>query len=103
VGLFCKKYALKRDLLSRMTGYAPRTIAEWATGKPLRGAAIQRVTELKRLAGALEQLVEPESIGPWLQTPNDSFERSTPAQLIERGESDRLWRMIHLLGSGQPG
>ena len=103
VGTFCKKYGIKRDLVSRMTSYAPRTIAAWATGRSIKGAAIQKITELKRLTTALEQLVEAESIGPWLQTPNQAFEGSTPAQLIERGESDRLWRMIHLLESGQPG
>jgi hypothetical protein len=100
---FCKKYALKRDLISRMTSYAPRTVADWAAGKPIKGAATLKITELKRLTNALERLVEPESIGPWLQSPNQSFEGSTPAQLVERGESDRLWRMIHLLESGQPG
>jgi hypothetical protein len=100
---FCKRYSLKRDLVSRMTSYAPRTVADWAAGKPLRGAAVQKITELKRLTNALEQLVEPGFIGPWFQMPNASFEGSTPAQLVERGESDRLWRMIHLLESGQPG
>jgi hypothetical protein len=103
VGGFCKKYAVKRDLISRMTSYAPRTVAEWAAGKPIKGAAVLKITELKRLTNALERLVKPASIGPWLQTPNEAFGGSTPAQLVERGESDRLWRMIHLLESGQPG
>lgn len=103
VATFCKRYSIKRDLVSRMTSYAPRTVAAWAAGEPLKGAAIQKVTELQRLTTALEQLVEPASIGPWLQTPNPAFEGSTPAQLVERGESDRLWRMIHLLESGQQG
>ena len=103
VRAFCKKYGLKRDQISRMTSYAPRTVAGWASGNRIKGAAIQKVTELRRLTAALEHLVEPEFVGPWFQTPNPSFEGSTPAQLVERGESDRLWRMIHLLESGQPG
>lgn len=86
-----------------MTSYATRTVADWAAGKPIKGAAILKITELKRLTSALEQLVEPESIGPWFLTPNEAFDGSTPAQLVERGEADRLWRMIHLLESGQPG
>ncbi len=72
-------------------------------GGRIKGAAIQKITELRRLNAALEQLVKAEFVGPWFQTPNPSFEGSTPAQLVERGESDRLWRMIHLLESGQPG
>src|SRR5580692_8214903 len=48
VAAFCQKYALKRDLISRMISYAPRTVASWAAGRPVLGAAIQKVTELKR-------------------------------------------------------
>lgn len=103
VAAFCEQYSFKRDTISRMTSYTPRTVAAWATGTPLKGAAVQKVTELKRLTKALEQLVEPSSIGPWFMEPNASFNGSTPAQLVERGEADRIWRMIHLLESGQPG
>jgi hypothetical protein len=38
----------------------------------------------------------------WLETPNEAFDGSTPLQVIERGESDRLWRMIYFLRSGEP-
>ena len=34
---------------------------------------------------------------------NPSFEGSTPLQVIERGETDRLWRMIWQLGTGNSG
>jgi hypothetical protein len=69
-------------------------------GQAVKVAALQKVTELKRLTRALEELVEPKFIGQWFQTPNEAFDGSTPAQLVERGESDRLWRMIHVLESG---
>ena len=46
--------------------------------------------------------MEPKAIGPWLLQPNPAFDGSTPLQVIERGESDRLWRMIYELESGQP-
>jgi len=32
-------------------------------------------------------------IGSWLETSNSAFEASTPVQVIERGESDRIWRI----------
>ena len=103
VRAYCQRYGLKQELIPRMTSFGLRTVAEWAAGKALKGAAVLKVSELKRLTSALENLAEPASIGAWLQTPNPAFEGSTPAQLIERGESDRLWRMVHLLESGQPG
>ena len=52
---------------------------------------------------ALAEVIEPASIESWLQQPNPAFQGSTPLQLVERGEMDRLWRMLYELGSGQPG
>jgi hypothetical protein len=39
-------------------------------------------------------------VGPWLDTPNDAFSGLKPLDLIERGEMDRLWRMIFEVESG---
>jgi hypothetical protein len=41
-------------------------------------------------------------IGPWLKDPNPAFDGSTPLQVIERGETDRIWRMVYELESGEP-
>jgi hypothetical protein len=41
--------------------------------------------------------------GFWLETSNSAFEGSTPVQVIERGESDRIWRMIWELRGGNSG
>jgi hypothetical protein len=51
----------------------------------------------------MESLVSKEAIGPWLKEPNLAFDGSTPIQVIERGEIDRIWRMIYELESGEPG
>jgi hypothetical protein len=32
-----------------------------------------------------------------------AFDGSTPLQVIERGETDRIWRMIYELEFGEPG
>jgi hypothetical protein len=40
---------------------------------------------------------EEERIG-W----NPAFDGSTPLQVIERGETDRIWRMVYELESGEP-
>jgi hypothetical protein len=50
----------------------------------------------------LSEIMEPDSIGAWLKEPNDAFDGSTPLQVIERGESDRLWRMIYQIQTGEP-
>ena len=42
-------------------------------------------------------------VGSWIETSNPAFEGSTPVQVIERGESDRIWRMIWELRGGNSG
>ncbi len=61
------------------------------------------IGELPHLVEALSDVVEPGSIGLWLQTPNDAFDGLKPMELIERGEIDRLWNMVFELRSGMPG
>ena len=98
----CQRYSVKRGLLPRLTGFSLRAVANWSRGHAPSAPALKKLTELKRLFEALARLVDPKDIGPWLLQPNPAFDGSTPLQVIERGESDRLWRMIYELESGQP-
>ena len=100
---FCAKYGLKRDDFTRISGFSTRAVALWAAGAEPAAAARKTLIELGRLFTGLEGVMIPEAVGKWLTVPNDAFGGSTPLQLIERGESDRLWRMLYHLESGQPG
>ena len=80
--------------LARLTGYSVRAIAGWESGKPLSEPARQKLTETERLRAALSELLPPAEVGAWMRASNPSFEGQTPLQVIERGESDRLWQMI---------
>jgi len=99
---FCKRYHLIRPDLTRLTGYSLRSVDKWAGGEIPGGPARKQLTELTRLFDALCEIMDPQSIGQWLKTPNQAFEGSTPIQVIERGETDRIWRMIHLIETGEP-
>lgn len=57
--------------------------------------------EIDRLHAALAQIIDPAEIGRWLQMPNPALNDLKPLEIIERGQSDRLWRMIHQLQSGE--
>jgi uncharacterized protein (DUF2384 family) len=103
VAALYRTYRLTQETLSRITGYSLRTVADWRTDKPLKPTATQRLVEAIRLCQALAEVIRAETIGHWLQTPNDAFDGSTPLQVIERGEADRLWKMIYRLESGEPG
>jgi len=96
------RYGISYDTLTRMTGFSLRAVSNWSQGSKPSSSTARRLTEIKRLFTALEKLVSPEAIGPWLKEPNPAFDGSTPLQVIERGETDRIWRMVYELESGEP-
>jgi DNA-binding transcriptional regulator YiaG len=100
---FCQAYAVPQQTFTRLTGFSPRAVSGWANGEPRTPSTERRLAETQRLFTALAKLVKATAIGPWLETANPAFGGSTPVQVIERGETDRLWRMIYELESGQPG
>ena len=106
VGLSVKdltnRYSISYDTLTRMTGFSLRAVSNWSQGSKPSSSTARRLTEIKRLFAALENLVSAEAIGPWLKEPNPAFDGSTPLQVIERGETDRIWRMVYELESGEP-
>jgi DNA-binding transcriptional regulator YiaG len=102
VNALCERYQLRREELGRLTGFSLRALAEWASGKLPSQPAKRRLHEVRRLLDALAEVVKRESIPRWLHQPNPAFDRLTPLQVIEVGEIDRLWAMVHDLGSGQP-
>ncbi|PZR72924.1 MAG: hypothetical protein DLM52_12000 [Chthoniobacterales bacterium] len=56
-----------------------------------------------RVRHALGAIIRDQSVDEWLQRPNKQFDGSTPLQVIERGETDRLWQMIWQLREGNSG
>jgi hypothetical protein len=58
--------------------------------------------EIARLRAALNTVMREEFIGAWLDTPNPAFQGLKPVEVIERGEIDRIWRMVYEVGSGEP-
>jgi DNA-binding transcriptional regulator YiaG len=99
---FCRNYQLVRPDLTRLTGYSQRSVDKWAAGDEPGPAAKKQLRELVRLFDALADLMESRYVGEWLKTPNEAFDGSTPLQVIERGENDRIWRMIYRLETGEP-
>jgi DNA-binding transcriptional regulator YiaG len=100
---FCSSYAVTQDTFTRLTGFSSRAVANWSNGRKPSESTTRRLSELSRMFKAMENLVAKEEIGPWLKEPNPAFDGSTPLQVIERGETDRIWRMIYELESGEPG
>jgi hypothetical protein len=98
-----RTYHLSNEAVSRVTGASPRTVAYWNAGIPPQRTSAHKIREVTRLFDALADIIEAEVIGHWLQRPNKQFDGSTPLQVMERGEADRLWRMIWQLREGNSG
>ena len=98
-----RTYHLSNEALSRVTGASPRTVAYWNAGMAPQRSSAQKLKEVTRLFDALADIIKAKVIGRWLHQPNSQFDGSTPLQVIERGETDRLWRMIWQLREGNAG
>jgi transcriptional regulator with XRE-family HTH domain len=86
---------LSQEEFARLTGYSTRAVAGWEAGKPLARAGRRRFAEIGRLLKALAELMPPGQVGRWLREPSGEFDGQTPMQVVERGEADRVWQMIH--------
>ncbi|MEY4813807.1 MAG: hypothetical protein RLZZ162_880 [Verrucomicrobiota bacterium] len=89
--------------LVRLTGFSPRSVAKWSQGETPSPKQEKALVEMDRLFDGLARVIEPAQVGRWLTNPNPAFDGSTPLQVVERGELDRIWRMLYDLESGQPG
>ena len=99
-----EEFGVTQNMLVHLSGYSPRSIGSWAKGVQATKPAKMKFIELKRLFDALADLTQDHrEVTTWFQEPNEAFDGSTPLQVLERGEADRLWQMIYFLKSGQPG
>lgn len=98
-----EKFGLRQETLSRMTGFSLRAVADWSSGKQPSAPVRRAITEMDRLLDGLARLMKPKEVGRWLKEPNTAFDGSTPVQVIERGQIDRIWRMLYFVESGEPG
>ena len=94
---------LTRADFARMVGLSDRSVATWESGADLKESSLRTIIEIGRLYAKLRQsFASPEQLATWLKAPNNAFGGSQPIQVIERGEIDRIWRMIYFLESGSP-
>jgi hypothetical protein len=101
--LYRMKFKMPQPFVVRLTGFSPRSVAKWSEGVLPSPKQEKALVEMDRLLGALARVIQPAQIGQWLKSPNPAFDGSTPLQIVERGEIDRVWQMLFDLESGQPG
>ncbi len=96
-------FKMPQPFVVRLTGFSPRSVAKWSEGILPSPKQEKALVEMDRLLDALARVMQPAQVGQWLKSPNPAFDGSTPLQIVERGEIDRIWHMLFDLESGQPG
>ena len=92
-----------RKTFCRLLPVSERLLADLETNKRAPSEPIKReFNELNRLVSALKGIMDADFLAGWLTTPNEAFGELKPIEVIERGEVDRIWRMIYYIESGLP-
>jgi transcriptional regulator with XRE-family HTH domain len=91
-----------RSQLARVMNASDRAIVNWERGDPISPVYAAKLREILSVYNELKQLMKPEAIGSWLLTELQEFEGRTPADLISKGETGRVWSSLFYLRSGMP-
>jgi transcriptional regulator with XRE-family HTH domain len=91
-----------RNQLARVMNASDRAIVNWERGDPISPVYAAKLREIQTIYNELKQLMKSEEIGSWLLTEMEEFEGRTPADLIGKGETGRLWASLFYLRSGLP-
>jgi hypothetical protein len=94
--------SVSRKVFSRLTGFSERATATWEAGGKPDEPGLRCIREMQRFEAKLAEVVRPEEVPHWLDTPNDGFGGLKPLEAIERGEIDGLWNMVYYFESGVP-
>ena len=91
-----------RNQLAHVMNASDRAIVNWEQGDPISPVYASKLREIQSVYNELKQLMKPEEIGSWLLAEMEEFEGRTPADLINKGETGRLWASLFYLRSGMP-
>lgn len=90
-----RSLGLNRGTFARIANFSERTLATYEKHQKFPVAVRPQVTEAVRLVKALLEIIPAENLSAWLQTPNPGFGGRKPWTLIQNGERDVIWEMIH--------
>jgi hypothetical protein len=103
LALLVKETGMNYDMLARAMSVSRRSVSLWLAGKEPERINRVRIKEFARLIAELCTIVKPEKLKDWWNKPVSNFGGSTPLQVLERGEMDRIWRMIWEVREGNSG
>ncbi|HEX4202403.1 MAG TPA: hypothetical protein VHY59_12850 [Chthoniobacterales bacterium] len=100
VSVLAKEAGMNYDMLAKALSVSRRSVSGWLSGREPERINRVRINEFGRLVTELRTIIQPEKLKSWWNQPASNFGGSTPLQVLERGEADRLWRMIWEIREG---
>ena len=91
-----------RKQLAQVMNASDRAIVNWEQGDPISPVYAAKLREIQSVYDEVKQSMKPEEIGSWLLAEMEEFEGRTPADLISKGDTGRLWASLFYLRSGMP-
>lgn len=95
-----RSVGLNRGTFARLANFSERTLATYEKHQQLPATVRPQVNEALRLVKALLEIIPAGELAAWLQTPNPGFGGQKPWTLIQKGERDVIWQMIHQTRQG---
>lgn len=95
-----RSIGVNRETFAVLVNCSERSLATYEKQKELPAPIRPQVNEALRLLEALLEIIPAEELPSWLQTPNSGFGGRKPWELIQKGERDLIWEMIHQTRQG---
>lgn len=90
-----RSVGVNRQTFARLANCSERTLATYEKQQELPEPIRPQVNEALRLVDALLDVIPASELMKWLHSPNRGFGGRKPWTLIEKGERDLIWEMIH--------
>ena len=95
-----KSRGITRLTFAKVANCSERKLATYEKESNLPIAVRRQTTEAVRLLKALEEIIPQTDLTRWLTTSNPGFDKRTPLEVIQSGESDLVWDMIQQTRQG---
>jgi hypothetical protein len=91
---------VNRETFAGLANFSERTLATYEKQEELPAPVRPQLNEAIRLLEALMEIIPPHDLAKWIHAPNPGFGGKAPWTLIQEGERDVIWEMIHQTRQG---
>lgn len=96
-----EKGAMRSVDVANLLGTRPETVSRWNNGKAFPRPETERLLlELEYIVDQLSDFYEPKDARLWVFSRQKLLDGVTPAELIQRGETERVIAVVNQLRDG---